>query len=83
MAFFNFLRALIQLNFLLGLVLAGGVLVPSALLAGGPELQHWGWVPQEGKNITIDELYKPNGTRDSCSYSLSQHAMVSRGDDSS
>ncbi|KAG0730198.1 Transmembrane channel-like protein 7 [Chionoecetes opilio] len=42
-AFFNFLRAMIQLNLVLSLVLVGGVVVPSALLAGAPDLQACGW----------------------------------------
>lgn len=43
-AFFNFLRAMIQLNLVLSLVVVGGVVVPSILLAGDPGLQEWGWM---------------------------------------
>lgn len=74
-AFFNFLRALIQLNFLLGLVLAGGVVVPAALLAGGPELQYWGWVPQgESSNVATYKLNDFNDVHDPCYYTLGQPA---------
>lgn len=46
-AFFNFLRAMIQLNLLLGLVMLGGVVIPSVLLAGDSDLQYWGWMAED------------------------------------
>lgn len=76
-AFFNFLRALIQLNLLLGLVMGGGVVVPAALLAGGPDLQHWGWVAQgESSNVTIYELSAFDDVHDPCYYTLGQLPKV-------
>lgn len=57
---------MIQLNLLLGLVLGGGVVVPAALLAGGDDLQHWGWSAMENKS----DLHDP------CYYTLEQHEKV-------
>ncbi|MPC24683.1 Transmembrane channel-like protein 7 [Portunus trituberculatus] len=49
-AFFNFLRAMIQLNLVLSLVVVGGIVVPSVLLAGDPSLQAWGWVTNDNSS---------------------------------
>lgn len=69
-AFFNFLRAMIQLNLLLGLLLGGGVVVPAALLAGADDLQHWGWVAADSSYSATNDNHDP------CYYTLKQHQKV-------
>lgn len=56
-AFFNFLRAMIQLNLVLSLVLVGGVVVPSALLADDPGLQEWGWLTTDNSTGDHDPCF--------------------------